>query len=124
MARAKRKITKKVMRAKRAAPKKKGLANVVNKDFLSDALTDVKRELTKLKIDKENLTTKMESVGRAMGRAKVEQARLRDELTRVVAREGIIQTRATNIRNKLTRVKERILKVARIKDDLGGESEQ
>jgi len=88
------------------------------KNFLNEAISDVKKELKKLSVTRKTLTSKLASSTKSLLSTKATEDRLRDRLSLLIAREGKIREAQSNIRGALTKIKSRTTRVKKIKDDL------
>jgi len=93
-------------------------AKPATKNFLNEAISDVKRELKKLAFSRKNLTSKLASSTKSLLSTKATEDRLRDRLSLLISREGKIREAQSNIRGALTKLKSRTTRVKKIKDDL------
>ena len=93
-------------------------AKPATKNFLNEAISDVKKELKKLVITRKNLTSKLASSTKSLLSTKATEDRLRDRLSLLISREGKIREAQSNIRGALTKLKSRTTRVKKIKDDL------
>lgn len=93
-------------------------AKPVTKNFLNEAISDVKKELKKLAFSRKNLTSKLASSTKSLLFTKATEDRLRDRLSLLISREGKIREAQSNIRGALTKLKSRTTRVKKIKDDL------
>ena len=89
-----------------------------NKNFLNEAISDVKKELKKLLITRKTLTSKLTSSTKLLLSTKATEDRLRDRLSLLIVREGKIREAQSNIKGALTKLKSRTTRVKKIKDDL------
>jgi septal ring factor EnvC (AmiA/AmiB activator) len=93
-------------------------AKPATKNFLNEAISDVKKELKKLVVTRKKLTSKLASSTKSLLATKATEDRLRDRLSLLIAREGKIREAQSNIRGALTKLKSRTTRVKKIKDDL------
>ena len=93
-------------------------AKPASKNFLNDAISDVKKELKKLSVTRKTLTSKLTSSTKLLLSTKATEDRLRDRLSLLIAREGKIREAQSTIRGALTKLKSRTTRVKKIKDDL------
>ena len=93
-------------------------AKPANKNFLNEAISDVKKELKKLAVNRKKLTSKLTSSTKSLLSTKATEDRLRDRLSLLIAREGKIREAQSNIRGALTKLKSRTSRVKKIKEDL------
>ena len=93
-------------------------AKPATKNFLNEAISDVKKELNKLSVTRKTLTSKLASSTKLLLSTKATEDRLRDRLSLLIAREGKIREAQSNIRGALAKLKSRTTRVKKIKDDL------
>jgi len=93
-------------------------AKSATKNFLNEAISDVKNELKKLSVTRKTLTSKLASSTKLLLSTKATEDRLRDRLSLLIAREGKIREAQSNIRGALTKLKSRTTRVKKIKDEL------
>jgi len=93
-------------------------AKPATKNFLNEAISDVKKELNKLSVTRKTLTSKLASSTKLLLSTKATEDRLRDRLSLLIAREGKIREAQSNIKGALTKLKGRTSRVKKIKDDL------
>ena len=93
-------------------------AKPASKNFLNEAISDVKKELNKLSANRKKLTSKLTASTKALLATKATEDRLRDKLSLLIAREGKIREAQSGIRGALTKLKSRTSRVKKIKEDL------
>ncbi len=85
---------------------------------LGEALTDISRELSKLKRDKESLSKKMDASDQEIINVQNYEARLRDRISKLVAKESQLNKSKGASQEKLLKIKEKISKIKKIQEEL------
>ncbi|HII16764.1 TPA: hypothetical protein HA361_02515 [Candidatus Woesearchaeota archaeon] len=103
-------------RPKKAKQKQTGAS--YKQELLMDAVSQLSKELAKLRERKDDLERKLGEFRGEAVRAQNKEQQLRDEISRLVAKEGIISQKKDEADRKLKSVKEKLAEVAKIKDEL------
>lgn len=93
-------------------------AKSANKNFLNEAISDVKKELKRLNTNRKKLTSKLTSATKSLLSTRAAEDRLRDKLSLLIAKEGKIRETQSNIKGAISKNKARTSRVKKIKDEL------
>ncbi len=93
-------------------------AKSTNKNFLNEAISDVKSELKRLNNSRKALTSKLGSATKSLLATRASEDKLRDKLSLLIAREGKIREAQSNIKGAIAKNKARTSRVKKIKDEL------
>ncbi len=93
-------------------------AKSTSKNFLNDAISDVKKELKRLNTNRKKLTSKLNSATKSLLSTRASEDRLRDKLSLLIAKEGKIRETQSNIKGSISKNKARVSRVKKIKDEL------
>ena len=85
---------------------------------LEEAIDELKKELTRLKVQKRQLESSVTSTRKRLNLTQEEEETLRKVIDDIKKRETKLNKKATKMDDKLSKLREEILKVDEIKEDL------
>jgi len=85
---------------------------------LTEALTDVKKELENLRKKRDTLDSRLKGVGSDITSTQSQEAKMREQISALVGKEGLLNRKKNKLKGKLEGLKGKIAKVTKIKDEL------
>ena len=124
--RGKKKVERKVskVKAKRVVKNKvkkrvsKSNKKITGHAVLSEALSDVSKELVKLKRDKVSLARKLSNFENEILQVQAYEVKLRDRITKLVSKESTINKKKGISQAKLLAIREKIAKIKQVQEEL------
>ena len=97
-----------------SAPKSKYKDNIL----LSEAISDIDREVNSVVDEKARLEKEMSSVIKAIATVQNDERGLRDQISKLVEKEGDLNTRRLGIKERITKCQDKTAEMLKIKEEL------
>ena len=86
--------------------------------MLKEALVDLDRELTKLRLNKNNLASELKKFSSQVSKVKEQESQLKNQISILLMKETQLMRRKKDTQSDLKTLNERLIKVSKIKDEL------
>ena len=86
--------------------------------MLKEALVDLDRELTKLRLNKNNLASELKNFSSQVSKVKEQESQLKNQVSILLMKEAQLMRRKKDTQSDLKTLNERLIKVSKIKDEL------
>lgn len=108
-----------VKKKRKTGVSRKKLKTSSRKVVLTEALSDISRELSLLNKEKSKLIGRIQTVESKILSTQNKEKDLRDKITRLISEESDLANKKANSESQIERVKEKISKIKKIKEELG-----
>lgn len=88
------------------------------KTVLKEALSDISREINRLKRERVSIIGKMDLIEKTILQSQNKENLLRDKITRLVQQESSLNKKKSDAQSQLMRLKERLDKIKKIEQEI------